>query len=142
MIDHVGLLIQKGGEMKGEELRCRLKQLALRIIKLVKAIPKTLEGNVLGKQILRSGTSIAANYYSACKARSRRDFISKVGIAEEEADETLLWLELIVGAGLVKNDRIGPLRDELNEIISILAASRITAKKNAGGESKFVIRQS
>ena len=142
MIDHVGLLIQKGGDMKGEELRSRVKQLALRIIKLVKALPKTLEGNVLGKQILRSGTSIAANYYSASKARSRRDFISKVGIAEEEADETLLWLELIVGADLVKVDRITPLTKELNEIISILAASRITAKKNEGAKDKFVTRQS
>lgn len=128
--------------MKGEELRSRVKLLALRIIKLVKALPKTLEGNVLGKQTLRSGTSIAANYYSACKARSRRDFISKMGIAEEEADETLLWLELIVGAGLVKSDRVGPLKEELNEIISILAASRITARKNEGAKDKIAIRQS
>jgi four helix bundle protein len=119
--------------MKKEDLRNRIKLIALRIIRLVQALPKNAVGNVIGNQILRSGTSVAANYYSACKARSRRDFISKIGIAEEEADETLLWLELIVESDLIDNKRLKNLMIEMNEIISILAASRITAKKRDGG---------
>ncbi len=119
--------------MKKEDLRNRIKLIALRIIRLVQALPKDAVGNVIGNQILRSGTSVAANCYSACKARSRRDFISKIGIAEEEADETLLWLELIVESDLIDNKRLKNLMIEMNEIISILAASRITAKKRDAG---------
>ncbi len=119
--------------MKKEDLRKRIKLIALRIIRLVHALPKNAAGNVIGNQILRSGTSVAANYYSACKARSRRDFISKIGIAEEEADETLLWLELIVDSNLIEEKRMKDLMIEMNEIISILAASRITAKKREAG---------
>jgi four helix bundle protein len=119
--------------MKTEDLRKRIKLVALRVIKLSQALSKNTVGNIIGKQILRSGTSIAANYYSACKARSRKDFISKVGIAEEEADETLLWLELIVDSHLIDEKRVKDLIMEMNEIISILAASRITAKKREAG---------
>jgi four helix bundle protein len=119
--------------MKTEDLRKRIKLVALRVIKLSQALSKNTVGNIIGKQILRSGTSIAANYYSACKARSRKDFISKVGIAEEEADETLLWLELIVNSHLIDEKRVKDLIMEMNEIISILAASRITAKKREAG---------
>jgi four helix bundle protein len=128
--------------MKDNTLRQRTKSLALRVIKLVQALPKTITGEVIGKQVIRSGTSVAANYYAACKARSRRDFISKIGIAEEEADETLLWLELIVDAKLMKETRMKELIGEVNEIISILAASRITAKKHESSSSKVANRQS
>ena len=85
-----------------EELRQRTKEFALRVIKLFRALPKTEEARVLGRQILRSGTAVAANYRSACRARSRADFISKVGITVEEADETAFWLELLIDAGIVK----------------------------------------
>jgi four helix bundle protein len=128
--------------MKDNILRQRTKSMALRVIKLVQALPKTVTGEVIGKQVLRSGTSVAANYYSACKARSRKDFISKIGIAEEEADETTLWLELTVDANLMKETRVRDLIGEVNEIISILAASRITAKKHEISSSKIVTRQS
>ena len=121
--------------MKKEDLRDRVKFVALRVIRLVQALPKNTVGNVIGNQILRSGTSVAANYYSACKARSRRDFISKIGIAEEEADETLLWLELIVDSKLIEAKRLKDLMKEMNEIISILAASRLTAKKKEVGNT-------
>jgi len=131
-----------GGAMKDNILRQRTKSMALRVIKLVHALPKTVTGEVIGKQVLRSGTSVAANYYGACKARSRKDFINKIGIAEEEADETLLWLELIVDAKLVEAPRMKELIVEVNEITSILAASRITAKKHESGSSKIVTRQS
>ncbi len=128
--------------MRNNDLRQRTKSMALRVIKLVQALPKNVTGEVIGKQVLRSGTSVAANYYSACKARSRKDFISKIGIAEEEADETLLWLELIVEAKLMEETRVSELIAEVNEIISILAASRITAKKHEISSSKIVTRQS
>lgn len=122
--------------MKDNILRQRTKSMALRVIKLVQALPKTVTGEIIGKQVLRSGTSVAANYYGACKARSRKDFISKIGIAEEEADETLLWMELIVDAKLMEETRVKELIGEVNEIISILAASRITAKKHEAGVPK------
>lgn len=128
--------------MKNNILRQRTKSMALRVIKLVQALPKTVTGEVVGKQVLRSGTSVAANYYSACKARSRKDFISKIGIAEEEADETAMWLELIVDARLMEETRVRELIGEVNEIISILVASRITAKKHEVSSSKIVTRQS
>ena len=131
-----------GETMKDNILRPRTKSMAPRVIKLVQALPKNVTGEVIGKQVLRSGTSVAANYYAACKARSRKDFISKIGIAEEEADETLLWLELIVDANLMEETRVRELIGEVNEIISILAASRITAKKHEASSSKIVTRQS
>jgi four helix bundle protein len=117
-------------------LKKRVKLLALRIVRLVEALPSSVAAQVIGKQVLRSGTSVAANYYSACKARSRKDFISKIGIAEEEADETLLWLELITESKMLKEEKVEGLLTEINEIISMLAASRITAKRNEFASAK------
>ena len=111
-----------------EDLRRRTKEFALRVIKLFRALPKTEEARVLGRQILRSGTSVAANYRSACRARSRADFISKIGIAVEEADETAFWLELLVEANIVKKDRLENLLVEANALVRIFQASRTTAK--------------
>ena len=128
--------------MKVNVLRQRTKSMALRVIELVEALPKSVTGAVIGKQMLRSGTSVAANYHSACKARSRKDFISKIGIAEEEADETLLWLELVIDSKLMEEKRVIELLREVNEIVSILAASRITAKEHEAGKSEIVNRQS
>ncbi len=85
--------------MQKEELKFRTKQFAIRVIKLVEALPKNKIGHVLGKQLLRSATSVAANYRAACRARSKADFISKVAIVEEEPDESLFWLELIAESG-------------------------------------------
>jgi len=111
------------------ELKSRLKLMALRVIRLVQSLPKNVTADVLGKQLLRSATSVAANYRSACKARSRPDFLSKLGIVEEEADETQLWIELIVDSGMIKPERAKNLLAEVNEIVAIIAASRITLKK-------------
>ena len=111
-----------------EELRQRTKEFALRVIKLFRALPKTEEARVLGRQILRSGTAVAANYRSACRARSRADFISKVGITVEEADETAFWLELLIDAGIVKKEKLESLLAEANELVRIFQASRTTAK--------------
>ena len=110
------------------ELKSRLKLVALRVIRLVQSLPKNLTAEVIGKQLIRSATSVAANYYSACKARSKADFLNKLGIVEEEADETQLWIELIIESGLIKENRLKDLLREVKEITAIMASSRITVK--------------
>jgi four helix bundle protein len=111
-----------------EDLRRRTKGFALRIIKLFRGLPKTEEARILGRQVLRSGTAVAANYRSACRGRSRADFISKIGITVEEADETALWLELIVDAGIVKRSKLENLLAEASELVRIFQATRTTAR--------------
>ena len=92
--------------MTKEELKKRTKQFALKIIELIEIIPNSKAGHTIGNQIIRSGTSIAANYRSACRARSNADFISKITIVEEECDETLFWLELLEEANLLKKSKM------------------------------------
>jgi len=111
-----------------EDLRRRTKAFALRVIKLFRALPKTEEARVLGRQVLRSGTEVAANYRSACRARSRADFISKIGITVEEADETGFWLELIVDAGIIKKSKLESLMVEADELVRIFQSTRTTAR--------------
>jgi TIGR02436 family protein len=107
-----------------EALKQRLKQFALRIIKLYQALPHTGEAQVLGKQLLRSGTSVAANYRAACRARSTKEFFSKISIVVEEADESLFWLELLSEAGIFPTERLEPLMNESTEILKIMATVR------------------
>ena len=126
MIDKIGLQTISSPE----DLRKRTKAFALRIIKLFRALPKTEEGRVLGRQVLRSGTAVGANYRSACRARSRADFISKIGITIEEADDTAYWLELLIDAGIMKRTRLEGLLVEADELVRILQASRKTAKSH------------
>jgi four helix bundle protein len=116
--------------MRTEELKLRTKQFALRVIKLVETLPKNKIGDVLGKQILRSATSVAANYRAACRARSKADFISKIAIVEEEADESLFWLELIAESGLMNTERLKDLTKEADELTAIFTATGKTAKQN------------
>jgi four helix bundle protein len=116
--------------MRTEELKLRTKQFALRVIKLVETLPKNKIGDVLGKQILRSATSVAANYCAACRARSKADFISKIAIVEEEADESLFWLELIAESGLMNTERLKDLTKEADELTAIFTATGKTAKQN------------
>jgi four helix bundle protein len=116
--------------MKHENLKTRTKDFALRIIKLVESLPKTRTSDVIGRQLMRSGTSVAANYRSSCRARSNADFISKMGIVEEEADESLLWLELLVESGVVKEKSVEPLMKEADELVAIIVSSIKTARKN------------
>ncbi len=123
-----------------EDLRRRTKEFALHIIKLFRALPKTEEARVLGSQILRSGTAVAANYRSACRGRSRADFISKIGITVEEADETAFWLELLTDAGIVKKVRLEKLLVEANELVRIFQATRTTVKVRV--QSQITNRQS
>ena len=112
------------------DLKARTKVFALNIIKLVKMLPDDRTGRVLGNQIIRSGTSVAANYRSACKARSKADFISKITIVEEEADETTLWLELLMESETLNNEFVKSLHKEANELTAIFTSSGKTAKEN------------
>ncbi len=114
--------------MTESELIRRTKGMALQAISLVRALPQNIESQVIGKQLVRSATSVAANYRSAWKARSRKDFINKLGIVEEEADETQLWLELIVDSNLMAQSKVACLYKEVKELTAIFAASRITAQ--------------
>ena len=108
------------------KLKQRTKAFALRVIKLVNSLSKELAARRLGDQLLRSGTSVAANYRAACRARSRADFVSKLGIVEEEADESALWMELLTKSGLILLPRVAKLLDEANQLTAIIVASRKT----------------
>jgi four helix bundle protein len=116
--------------MNKEELKKRTKQFALMIMKLVEDLPNTKAGYTIGNQIIRSGTSVAANYRSACRARSNADFISKITIVEEECDETLFWLELITEANLLKKEKLQDILNEADELTAIFTASGKTARQN------------
>lgn len=114
--------------MNPTELKQRTKSFALRVIKLSKSIPKTDDaGRIIAKQIIRSGTSVAANYRATCRARSKAEFIAKIGTVEEEADETALWLELLGESGSVKASKLSALLQEANDLTAIMASSRKTA---------------
>ena len=116
-------------DSRTEKLRARTKEFAIRIIHLFQALPNTKEAQVIGYQLLRCGTAIGAKYRSACHARSRADFISKIGIVVEEADESVFWLELLSDQGIVKKERLNDLLQEARELTAIFAASRQTAKQ-------------
>ena len=115
--------------MTKDELKQRTKAFALRVMKLVEHLPKTSKGRVLGDQLLRSGTSVAANYRAACRARSTAEFISKLGNALEEADESALWMELIIEDGLLAPKKVESLLAEANELTSIFFTARRTAQR-------------
>jgi four helix bundle protein len=116
------------------DLKARTKQFALRVMKMVDALPRTIQGRTIAKQIIRSATSVAANYRAACRARSRAEFIAKIGVVEEEADESCFWLELIIDSGLLTEERIRPLLSEAGELVAIMAASRKSAIGNRQSE--------
>ena len=113
--------------MNEREMIARTKQFALRIMKLVGALPKNIQGRAIANQLMRSGTSVAANYRAACRSRSKAEFIAKLGTVEEEADETAFWLELIIEGSLLTAAQIQPLLTEAGEIVAITAASKKTA---------------
>ena len=112
-----------------EELKNRSKQFAIRIVKVFRSLPRTEDARIIGKQVLRSGTSVAANYRAVCRARSKAEFIAKIGIVVEEADETLFWLELLVDTRIVTEARMRSLMREANELLAIFAASQYTARR-------------
>lgn len=120
--------------MGNADLRQRTKSFALRVIKLVNALPNSLAGRKIGDQLLRAGTSVGANYRAACRGRSKREFVAKVGVVEEEVDESAFWMELIMEAELLKPPSVLPLHDEAEQIRRIMAKSRITAGRSLRGE--------
>lgn len=113
---------------KAEELRQRTKTFAIRIVKVFRSLPHAPDAQTLGKQLLRSGTSVAANYRAVCRARSKAEFISRLGIVVEEADETVFWLELLAETDIVRPERIQDLLKESNELLAIFGASLRTSK--------------
>lgn len=116
--------------MDSKDLKDRTKKFALRIVKLVRSLPKTAEAKIFGNQLLRCGTSVGANYRAACRARSRSEFISKIGIVIEEADESIFWIELMIEANLVKKSLVESLLQEAEEILAIMISSSNSARKN------------
>ena len=124
------------------DLKKPTKAFALRILKFVDALPKTRAGRALASQIVRSGTSVAANYRAACRAKSTADFIPKMRIVEEEADETLFWLELLEESDLVLATKLTAIKQEADELIAITLASIKTARRNRACNSAIRIPHS
>jgi four helix bundle protein len=113
-----------------EQFKKRTKAFAIRTIKLFRSLPKTEEARIIGKQLLRSSTSVASNYRAVCRARSSAEFYSKLSIVVEESDESAFWLELIVEAEIMPQNRITELLKEANEILAVVSKARYTASKN------------
>jgi four helix bundle protein len=113
---------------RAAELRGRTKAFAIRIVKLFRALSRSPDAQTLGKQLLRSGTSVAANYRAVCRARSKAEFIAKMGIVVEEADESVFWLELLSETGIIRAERTKDLLKEANELVAIFGASLRTSK--------------
>ena len=110
------------------DLQQRTKKFSLRVLKLVDALPQRTAGaRIIANQLARAGTSVGSNYRAACKSRSRAEFIAKIGVVEEEADESEFWMELIIESSLMKRSRVEPLHGEAGELMKIMAASRTTA---------------
>jgi len=114
--------------MTREEMKDRTKTFAGRIVKLCSALPGNWVAQTIGKQLLRSGTSVGANYRAVCRAKSSSDFINKLRIVEEECDESLFWMELLVENNLVKATRLQSLMQEASEILAIVVSSAKTAR--------------
>ena len=130
--------------MTPDELKERTKAFGLRVIRLSEALPKSKTSEVLGRQLLRSGTSVGANYRAACRAKSRADFAAKMKIVEEECDESVYWMELLIESGKVRAGLLEDLMKEGNEILSVVVASVKTARTAAGSRNQdsIVNRQS
>jgi four helix bundle protein len=125
--------------MNEQEFKDRTKKFALRVIKLVETLPRKQTAQVIGNQLLRSGTSVGANYRAACRAKSRLDVIHKLSIVEEEADESLFWMELLVEAELMRKAKLASLTAEADEIIAMIVSSikTIRAKQRQNPKSKI-----
>jgi four helix bundle protein len=116
--------------MTKDELRKRTKQFAHTIISIAEQIPETITGTIIARQIIRSGTSTGANYRAACRAKSAKDFLNKILIVEEEADETLYWLELLQERQLIDNVTVLPAISECNELVALFTAIGKTTRNN------------
>jgi four helix bundle protein len=116
--------------MTPQELKDRTKAFAIRIVKMFRSLPKEPDAQVIGKQVLRSGTSVGANYRAACRARSHAEFLAKMGVVVEEADETVYWLELLAATQSLKPERLDQIRNEAEQLTAIFTAAKETARHN------------
>jgi four helix bundle protein len=131
IIDHWRLVeIEMGSIREAEALKERTKAFAVRVVNMLRVLPRAPAARTLGRQAMRSGTSVAANYRAACRARSKAEFVSKIGLVLEEIDETLFWLELLVDCAIVRRSRMVALLAEANELLAIFGATWRTAKAN------------
>src|SRR5437016_2085785 len=135
----------RNAELKGEvvlqvDLKDRTREFALAVVQLVEDMPHGRTADVIARQLLRAGTSVGANYRAACRARSRREFIAKMGIVEEEADEAQFWLELIVERGMLDESRVASLRSEAAQVVAIAVASIRTARRAPRANPQSAIR--
>ncbi len=128
--------------MTQQEMKARTRRFAVRIIKLVTSLPDTRASGVIGKQLLRSGTSVGANYRSACRAKSTADFVFKLSIVEEEADESIYWMELLVESDFVQEALLENLIDEANQLVAIIVSSIKTLKLKRNPKSQIPIPKS
>ena len=130
--------------MRNVDLKDRTRAFALAIIGLVEALPRGRSADVIGNQLLRAGTSVGANYRAACRARSRKEFVARLGIVEEEADEAQFWLDLVIERGLSDTVRVASLRDEARQLVAIVVSSIRTARRapRASPHSAFRIPHS
>jgi len=119
------------GVSKKHDLRMRTRSFALRIVRLYTSLPKTAEAQVLGKQLLRSGTSVGAHYHEATRSRSNAEFISKIEAGMQELEETVYWLNLLIDSGIVKKAQVSELCDEADELMAIFVASVKTVKNRS-----------
>ena len=117
--------------MIATDLRGRTRRFAVTVVRFCRTLPRNEESRVIARQLLRSGTSVGANYRAACRPRSDADFIAKLGVVIEEADETAFWLELLVEARIVESASAKRLYEEVDQLIRIFVASRETARRNA-----------
>ncbi len=133
-----------GGKMTttADGLRSRTKAFAIRIVKLYRSLPGSADAQVIGKQLLRSGTSVGANYRAACRSRSRAEFVSKLAVVVEEADESGYWLELLSDTGIVSAKRLADLQTEADELTAIFNAARQTTKQSGSNKSQITNRKS
>ncbi len=116
--------------MNPEDLKNRTKAFAIKIVQFVESLPNNKTCTAIGNQLLRSGTSVGANYRAACRAKSRAHFISKLGDVEEEADESIYWMEILEGIGSVQTKELQSLKEEANQLLAITVSSINTARKN------------
>jgi len=121
--------------MNPTELKQRTKDFGKRAIKLIESLPKNMTASVIGRQLLRSATSVGANYRAVCRAKSRADFIAKLGIVEEESDESLYWIEMLIETGQIKAALVSDLMKEGEEILAIVVASAKTARVKSNPQS-------
>lgn len=117
--------------MATRDLKERTRSFAVRIVRLCRSLPKTMESKIIGAQLLRCGTSVGANYRAVCRARSRAEFAAKLGIVIEEADEAVFWLEVLSDTAIIKKEQLRELVAEADELVAIFVASRQTVMRPA-----------